>query len=144
MILKSWTLDFPDPQPLGEITLDLTYSYDIDGILHVTAEDSLGNVLLSDDVSYGQGVEKRDLPKIANRVARTLDSDRIETSVDRAASALSAAEQRIVTEVKTKVIPFIEDAEAAELRSLISSAEAGDESAIPSLQSAVRKYSYLL
>lgn len=144
VILKSWTLDFPEPQPLGEITLDLTYSYDVDGILHVTAEDSLGNVLLSDDVSYGQAVEKRDLPKIANRVARTLDTGRIEPAGVRAASALGAEEQKLVTEVKTKIIPFIEDAEAAELRSLIASVESGDATSVPTLQAAVRKYSYLL
>lgn len=144
VVLKSWELNLPDPQPLGEISLDITYTYDVDGILHVAAEDSLGNVLLSDDVSYGQVVDKRDLSKMAARVARTLDAGRIEASDLRAATTLSAEDQKLVTDVKTKVIPFIDDAEAAALKAAVADAESGDDDSIEALRTAIRKYSYLL
>lgn len=144
VVLKSWELNLPDPQPLGEISLDITYTYDVDGILHVAAEDSLGNVLLSDDVSYGQVVDKRDLPKMAARVARTLDAGRIEASDLRMATTLSAEDQKLVTDVKTKVIPFIDDAEAVALKAAVADAESGDDDSIEALRTAIRKYSYLL
>lgn len=144
VVLKSWELDLPDPQPLGEISLDITYSYDVDGILHVSAQDSLGNVLLSDGVSYGQVIDKRDLPKMAARVAKTLDTGRIEVSGTRAATKLSAEDQKLVTDVRTKIIPFIDDAEAAGLKSAVADAESGDVASIEALRTAIRKYSYLL
>lgn len=144
VVLKSWEIELPDPQPLGELSIDLTYSYDVDGILHVAAEDSLGNSLLSDVVSYGNAVDKRDLTKIASRVARTLDQDRIETPSSGRQSDLSAEDRKLVTDVKTKIMPFIDDAEADELRVAVASAEDGDAGAIDSLRSSIRKYSYLL
>ena len=144
VILKSWEIEFPDPQPLGELSIDLTFSYDVDGILHVAAEDSLGNVLLSDAVSYGHVVDKRDLAKIASRAARTLDQDRIEAPSTIRQSDLSTEDRKLVTDVKTKIVPFIDDSEANELKAAVISAEAGDAGAIESLKSSIRKYSYLL
>lgn len=144
VVLKAWEIELPEPQPLGELSIDLTYSYDVDGILHVAAEDSLGNVLLSDAVSYGHVVDKRDLTKIASRVARTLDQDRIETPDVAQHSDLSPDDRKLVADVRTKIVPFIDDAEAIELGAAASSAEGGDAGAIDSLRTATRKYSYLL
>jgi molecular chaperone DnaK len=144
VVLKSWELDLPDPQAVGEISLDITYSYDVDGILHVSAEDSLGNVLLSDDVSYGQVIDKRDLPRMAARVAKTLDTDRIESGGPRATRILSVEDQKLVTDVRTKIIPFIDDSEAAGLKSAVTDAESGAVGSIDVLRTVTRKYSYLL
>lgn len=145
VVLKSWVLDLPDPQPLGEISIDVTYSYDVDGILHVSAQDSLGNVLLSDDVSYGHFVDKRDLPKMAARVARTLDSGRIDPSGSRSTSkTLGGEDQKLVIDVKTKIIPFIEEQEAAALAEAVAMAESGDVAKLEAVRIAIRKYSYLL
>jgi molecular chaperone DnaK len=144
VILKSWEIELPQPQPLGELSIELTYSYDVDGILHVSAEDSLGNRLLDDAVSYGTGVDKRGLAKIAQRVSRTLDSDRIEAPSTAPTSSLDPEARRLVVDVRSKVIPFIDDAEAADLRAAVDSAERGDTSALDALKAATKKYSYLL
>lgn len=144
VVLKAWEIEFPSPQPLGEISLELTYRYDVDGILHVSAEDSLGNSLLSDEVTYGHVVDKRSLARIASRVERTLNQDRVDATSTRRSSALSTEDDRLVTDVKTKIVPFVDDAEAAELRALADAAEAGDEESLVKLRSATRKYSYLL
>ena len=144
VIIKSWEIDLPEPQPLGEISVDLTYSYDVDGILHVAAEDSLGNTLLSDAVSYGQVVDKRDLAKIASRVERTLDQGRIEVPTTARESVLNAEDRKLVVDVGTKIVPFIDDAEAAQLRTLIEKAYIGDQAALDAVKTASRKYSYLL
>jgi len=145
VIIKAWEIELPEPQPLGEISVDLTYSYDVDGILHVAAEDSLGNVLLSDAVSYGQVVDKRDLARIASRVERTLNRGRIEVpSTARDSSVLSAEDRKLVLDVGTKILPFIDDAEASQLRALVEKADSGDQAALDAISAASRKYSYLL
>jgi molecular chaperone DnaK len=144
VILKTWELTLPDPQPLGELSIELTYSYDVDGILHVAAEDSLGNTLLDDDVSYGAGPDRRNLTQIAQRVSRSLDTGRMEAPEVSRATNLSPEMRKLVTDVQTKIVPFIDEAEAVVLREAAKRVESGDEGAAADLTAATRKYSYLL
>ena len=144
VVIKSWEIELPEPQPLGEISVDLTYSYDVDGILHVAAQDSLGNTLLADAVSYGQVVDKRNLTSIASRVARTLDHDRIEEPKAEGEAPLSPEDRKLVTDAGAKIVPFVDDVEATELRALIARAKGGDSSALEAVRAATRKYSYLM
>ncbi|MDO8147507.1 Hsp70 family protein [Isoptericola sp. b515] len=144
VVLKEWTITLPEPRAFGEISIDLTYSYDVDGILHVHGEDSLGNVVLDEAVSYGASVDKRELTRIAQRVSRTLDEDRIAGPPGPSASSLSAADRQLVNDVQAKILPFIDDAEATQLRSAVTRLEGGDASAAAELQAATRQYSYLL
>lgn len=144
VVLKEWEIELPEPQPLGGLSIDLTYSYDVDGILHVSAEDSLGNQLLNDAVSYGTGVDKRDLTAIAQRVSRTLDGGRVEAPPTAPESSLDPEARKIVMDVRSKIIPFIDDAEGAELRSAAEGAEGGDAAALDALRAATKRYSYLL
>lgn len=144
VILKNWELVLPEPQPMGEISIELTYSYDVDGILHVAALDSLGNELLNDVVSYGATVDKRNLAKIAQRSATALDDGRLQGSEIRHQTALPPELRKLVTEVQTKIIPFIDDTEAGPLRHSVKLIEEGDPEAADALRAATRKYSYLL
>jgi molecular chaperone DnaK (HSP70) len=144
VILKNWELVLPDPQPMGEISIELTYSYDVDGILHVAASDSLGNELLDDVVSYGATVDKRNLAKIAQRAASALDGGRLQGSQVARDTTLSPELRTLVTEVQTKIIPFIDDTEAGPLRDSVKLVEEGDAGAVEALKAATRKYSYLL
>lgn len=144
VVLKDWELVLPQPQPLGEISIELTYSYDVDGILHVAASDSLGNELLNDVVSYGATVDKRNLAKIAQRAATALESGRITGSDVTHETALSPQLRKLVTEVQTKIIPFIDESEASALRESVDRLEDGDAGAAEELQAATRKYSYLI
>lgn len=146
VILKTWDLDLPDPQPMGDLSIELTYSYDVDGILHVVAEDSLGNQLLDDVVSYGAAIDRRNLTEIARRAATALDSGRLETPAPRPAreTALAPEVRTLATNVLTKIAPFVDEVEAEELRDAVRRVEAGEQAAVETLQAAVRKYSYLL
>ncbi|WP_062381171.1 Hsp70 family protein [Demequina pelophila] len=144
VVLKEWEISLPEPQPMGEISLDLTYSYDVDGILHVGAEDSLGNELLNDVVSFGASVDRRKLAAIAKRSADALDSGKLAEPEPRAASSLDPAVQKNVSELQSKVMPFIDDAEAAEVRAAIDRAKESGHDAGDTLGGFARKYSYLL
>lgn len=144
VILKEWDLILPDPRPVGEISLELTYSYDVDGILHVSAEDNLGNALLDDVVSYGAAIDRRNLTKIAQRASEALDTGRVVAPESYRETALSPEDRKLVTDVQTKIIPFIDESEGAMLRDAVKRLEAGSVDASGELAAAVRKYSYLL
>lgn len=144
VILKDWDLNLPEPQPIGELSIELTYSYDVNGILHVSAQDSLGNSLLEDVVSYGAAVDRQNLTKIAQRAANALETGRFEAPESVREASLSPELRKLITGIQAKIIPFINDGEAASLRDAVRRVEAGDGSAAGELTAATRKYSYLL
>jgi molecular chaperone DnaK len=144
VILKDWDLKLPEPQPIGELSIELTYSYDVDGILNVSAQDSLGNSLLEDVVSYGAAVDRRNLTKIAQRASNALETGRLEAPESVRGTSLSPELRKLITGIQAKIIPFINDGEAASLRDAVRRVEAGDGSAAGELTAANRKYSYLL
>jgi molecular chaperone DnaK len=144
VVLKEWDLELPEPQPIGELSIELTYSYDVDGILHVSAQDSLGNALLDDVVSYGAAVDRRNLTNIARRASNALDSGRLEVPDTTRETSLPPEIRKLLTDLQTKIIPFIDEVEASSLRYVIKRVESGEEEAIAELSAATRKYSYLL
>jgi molecular chaperone DnaK len=144
VILKDWDIVLPEPQPLGELSIDLTYNYDVDGILHVSAEDSLGNALLDDVVSYGVAVDRRNLANIAQRASNALDSGRLQAPAAVRKSSLAPELRKLLMDIQTKIIPFIDESEAGSLRDAVKRVESGEESAAEELSAATRKYSYLL
>jgi len=145
VILKDWEIAIPEPQDMGELSIDLTFSYDTDGILHVAASDNLGHQLLDDVVTYGVGLDRGSLAKIAKRSADALDGGRIGAgSAPARESILSPEHRKLVTDLRTKVIPFIDEAEAVALRAAVEVLESGDAGAVEELSAAIRKYSYLL
>lgn len=143
VVMKTWNVKLPVPRPMDEVSIELTYSYDVDGILHVNAKDDLGTTILDDDVSFGVNLSKRDLVDIAGRTNRTLDAGRIEAPTS-AGSALDPATRQLVVNVRTKIIPFIDDSDARRLAEIAARVESGDRSAISELETAARSYSYLL
>lgn len=145
VILKDWEITIPEPQDLGELSIDLTFSYDADGILRVAAFDNLGHQLLDDVVTYGVGLDRGSLAMIAKRSASALDGARLGAAPSpNRESTLSTEHLKLVTDLRTKVIPFIEEVEAQALRAAIDALEGGDDAAVEELSVATRKYSYLL
>ena len=141
--LKDWTVDLPNPVPAAESIIKMTYHYDTDGILHVSAEDQAGEEILGDVVSFGGMLDRRGLVEASNRAKKAMESGRVEQS-GRAKSSLSPEARELVNNVKTKVIPFVDDKEAEEMRSKVAQVEDGDAGAVDDLRRLVDQYSYLL
>jgi hypothetical protein len=58
------------PRPRNEVELEITYSYDVDGILHVLVRDRRsGAVLIDQRLLYGSRVEEDELVRMRQRVA---------------------------------------------------------------------------
>jgi molecular chaperone DnaK len=55
VILAEWEIPLPGRRPKAEVRLDITYTYDLDGILHVRVEDRrTGSVLMDGRLEYGE------------------------------------------------------------------------------------------
>jgi molecular chaperone DnaK (HSP70) len=111
VVLKSWTISVPEAAD-GDKSFELTYEYDVSGILHVTAvANTDGKVILQGDVSYGVGEDKKKLADIAVRAQRAVaGGDFLQTEGQ---SDLDTESIELVQRAEVKVIPFLEDNEAA-------------------------------
>ena len=111
VVLKSWTIPVPEA-PDGDKSFELTYEYDVSGILHVTAvANTDGRVILQGDVSYGVGEDKKKLADIAVRAQRAVaGGDFLQTDGQ---SDLDTESIELIQRAEVKVIPFLEDNEAA-------------------------------
>lgn len=142
--LKEWVVAIPEPGPVDQTAVDITFAYDVDGILKVTAADAKGNVFLDDDVSFGATADKSALVRIARAANEALSEGRLGGTTDQTASSNSGATNADVTNARTRIMPFVDDAEAQRIESICTRVAEGDQPAISELQSVLATYSYLL
>ena len=148
--LKEWDLKV-NPVPVSESAIELTYNYDRDGILHVSAVDqSNGKEILSDVVDFGGMLDRRGLVEAANRAKAAVESGVVEHSghavLNRSPELanLSPELRELVNNARTKVIPFIDDKEAEEMRTQADLVEDGNPWAVDELRTLLDKYPYLI
>ena len=147
VVLGSFQIELPDRATIAEKGIDVTYSYDLDGILQVSVSDKLtGSVLREEEISYGASSDKRELVAIASRVNETMDTQQVGERTSTADVNLPAEVALLVQRAKTKVIPFLDHAEAERIRGLVRIIEDGagaNHEAVRSLEEALAPYSYL-
>lgn len=145
VVLKEWDVTLVPYEEGINRSVEITYDYDVDGILHVTVTDEASRtVLLEDDVSYGIAVDRAELVQISKR-ARTAVSERSIPTAPSAATDAEAAE--LLQRARVKVVPFLDEAEAAEVRTAALELEAASpetaDAAKAKLRTALAPYSYL-
>jgi molecular chaperone DnaK (HSP70) len=146
VVLKEFPVHWGPGQP-GR-TFDITYEYDVDGILHVTVTDNLTQtVLLQDDVSFGVTADKRRLVEIARRAQRTVETGQVTGSADGVADADPEAVS-LLQQAEVRVIPFLPDDEAEPVRSAMQALRSAGTGELAEhkvrLREALAPYSYLL
>lgn len=146
VVLKEWSVDLAE-DPLSERSFDLTYEYDVSGILHVCAVDhKSGNLLLEDDVSYGIAEDKRRMASIAQKAQKAVSSERFIETAERA-SDLDAEAAELVQRATVKVAPFLDETESAEVLRLVEVLESSPvetrEDAKQALRDGLAPYSFL-
>lgn len=157
VVLKSWSVDVNPDLPLADKAFDITYDYDVDGILHVTIKDKkTSRVMLEDDVSFGVSGDRKKLVAIAKRVDATVNQgatyDPVTAPGGPAASSTSHAltpdELALVQKARTRVVPFLDEEDADEVREILERIESGSasdrKSAMDDLRVVLQSYSYLL
>lgn len=147
VILQSLELALPGTPGDPGRSFDLTYEYDVDGILHVSAHDGATGALMDQiDISYGIAEDKRKLVKIAERATNVVDGGTVDTTATIPATA-DAETAQLLQRAHVKVMPFLDEAEAARIRDVVARLEQASADELEEAKQAVREalslYSYL-
>jgi len=148
VVLKEWTVPLLESD--GDRGFELTYDYDVSGILKVRAVDiESGTVLLDDDVAYGVAEDKKEIASMAQRARQAVATGQVnlESSSTRT-SKLTPESEELLQKATQKVIPYLDSQNAAQLQSLVDSlrsSDAGSEAACrEELRTALQPYSFLI
>jgi hypothetical protein len=145
--LKEWDVPLKTPYTEGSNrAFNLEYSYDVDGIIHVVATDiDSGEVLLSDDVSYGVASDKKQLKSMSDRAKASVQSGVISKAASVKLSDPEAT--KLIEQARVKVIPFLDEAEAAPVVAATNSLESADSGTVGARKAELKNllvpYSYL-
>ena len=70
MVLTDWEIRLPEPRPIADAAIEITYEYDVDGILHVVVRDvRTGTEFVDERLTYGAGRDPADLDRMRAQVA---------------------------------------------------------------------------
>lgn len=151
VILKEWEVDVDPTRAHDQSGFTIVYEYDVDGILHVTVRDDLsGDVMLKDDLSFGVSRDKSSLVDLAKSVRETMSGSPLGSGAPlgvTATATLDPAAVAVLEQVRTKIVPFVDDAEATRLEAMCAELEraSGNEAhgRRSALEAETRKYAYL-
>jgi molecular chaperone DnaK (HSP70) len=146
VVLKEW--EVPISLSDGERAFDLTYAYDVSGILTVTAVDqATGHVILQDDVSYGIATDKKQMAKVAQKARNAVNSGTLSPSLTNSNSELDPQSAELAQKAEQLVIPYLDASAAEHITKLVQdlkSCHAGQEAAKrDELKNAMQPYSFL-
>jgi molecular chaperone DnaK len=150
VVLKSWSVTLPEKRLKADAAFDITYLYDVDGILHVTAKDERsGRIFMDEELSFGAAEDRSQLPKLRRDVDQLMAGARSpSTAAPAPADGLSDASLTMIRKAKDKVIPYVADEDARALDDLVAALYAAsrpDEAACRTvLERELRKHAYLL
>jgi molecular chaperone DnaK len=144
--LKDWTVPLIEGAS-GDRAFDLTYEYDVSGILHVEAVDhQTGQVLLRDDVSYGIAEDRRKMVEMSQRVQTAVTSGSSTVQLG-SPQTLDAETEQLIQVAEIKVMPFLGPEDAAAVGEKVVALRNADPSLVvtarESLRAALAPYSFL-
>ena len=149
VVLKDWEILLVEPRPMSEVSLALTYCYDVDGILRVTVKDMRTEVILHDEELAFSSEQKRelvDMRKSVNTWVTGTGED--DASSDPVRDGLDAESLMLVDRVSQKILPFVDEEEQGRLAGIIAdlqnSGEDSREECKRRLGRAIREHAYLL
>jgi molecular chaperone DnaK (HSP70) len=150
VVLKEWEIKVDATRSQQDASFTITYEYNVDGILHIIVTDELtGATMLHDDVSFGVMKDKTQLVEVARRVHATMASGSVNGSPTQTVTMTIADPEAelLLKRARVKVIPFVDDTEAARLESICADLEnatgAGMNECKDGLSGALRQYAYL-
>ncbi|HEU5026963.1 MAG TPA: Hsp70 family protein [Spirillospora sp.] len=150
VIIKDWNIPLPEPRPIADAAFTITYEYDVDGILHVIAEDTLtGALMMNEEVAFGAATDKSRLPAMRRRVDGLMGgADAPDAAAAPAGGALSPESLAVLRKATEKVLPFVVDADRAALERLVGllrgCAPHEEAEQREALDRELRKHAYLL
>jgi len=145
VILKDWRITLPGRRLKADSAFDITYEYDLDGILHVLVRDQqTGVVIMEEELAFGAAEDRSALPGMRRRVDGLM-ADPAGTTGGETLSPRAAA---VLTKARTRVIPLVPDTDRARLEELAaqlqSAPAAEEEERVEALERELRHHAYLL
>lgn len=150
LILAAFPVPLDPPRPADEVQIELTYTYDADGLLHVDVTDGRsGDPLVERLTLSSQGaIGGRELVEIASRVRASVEDGSAVPSSSTPPSHLPPESAQLVATARSKVVPFVDDGDATAIKCLIEALEQADgedrAARHEELASALQPFSYLL
>jgi molecular chaperone DnaK len=147
VILKDWTITLPEQRLKADAAFDITYEYDLDGILQVVIRDQRsGTVLMEDELAFGAAEDRTALPRMRRRVDGLMTEP--SGSGHHGGPALSPRATAAVGRARTKVMPFVLDTDRQRLEKLVAQVEsagaAEEDERVDALERELRNHAYLL
>ncbi len=155
VMLAAWEVPIPNPGPLGEVTFEVMFEYDTDGIIHVSVTDQqTGLPMYRADVGSVVGRSAEELVGMHERV-EDLRSAAPPPQVGADSGPSSSTAEQLPPEVATaldrarsKVAPMVAESDAAEVLRLADALEASvgtdqQVAVLGELETLLRKWSYL-
>jgi molecular chaperone DnaK (HSP70) len=142
VVLKDWDIELPGQRLRSDAAFEVTYEYDLDGILHVLVRDQrTGNVMSNQEVAVGAGRDRSQLPSMRQSVDALMK--------DRPAARPSATALDTIKKARDMVLPYVADRDKTILEKLIADIEgtaSADEEAVrlQALERELRNHAYLL
>ena len=152
IILKEWTVPLPGQPGDPDRSLEVTYEYDLDGILHVLVTDSATDVIMLEDVvSYGIANNKFELVRIAQQANRVVADREMpdNEAPDKVSTSTTTDPESVLLlqRAKVKVIPFLDGDEASEIREAVrrleNAADSDRHEAMTQLETLLAPYIFL-
>ena len=146
-ILKEWVVPLKTPYTeCSDRAFNVEFSYDVYGICGVVVTDiESSEVLLSDDVSYGVASDKKQLKSMSDRAKASVQSGVISKAASVKLSDPEAT--KLIEQARVKVIPFLDEAEAAPVVAATNSLESADSGTVGARKAELKNllvpYSYL-
>ena len=138
VVLAEFDVDVPYAQQNPDQVFDVTYAYDVDGILHVQVHDAAtGAPIGGHDIAFGVSEDKRELVKLAGRAQRSMETGTLHRS-DAAPSTADAEVATLVQRARVRVIPFVDEEEADQIRVLVDRLQEATPSDVAAAKDALR------
>lgn len=152
VILKDWTIELPEQRLQQDAAFTVTYDYDVDGILHVTVQDGrTARLMMAEELSFGAARMRSELPALRRAVDELMGAPVAAGSRgpgSAPASRLTAESQRVLSNARDKVLPFVSAADQQRIAPLVDALEAAsaaeEESRRAALEHELRNHAYLL
>lgn len=130
-------------------TLDLTYEYDVDGILHIAVRDSVtDSVIHRGEISFGLTADRRRMVEMSRRAQRAVSTGQVAGGQPEPGMVLDPEAVKLLQDAEVKVVPFLPEDEAAPVRAAMAALRTAGADTVAghkaTLREALAPYSYLL
>lgn len=152
VILKDWTIELPEQRLQEDSAFNVTYDYDVDGILHVAVRDErTGKLMMAEELSFGAARQRSQLPALRRTVDQLMAGTAAVNGNGAApppGAGLSPESRSVLRKAREKVLPFVPPEDQQRIEPLVAALESAsreeEDAHRAALERELRNHAYLL